>query len=197
MERKRILKSAVIISSMVIGIMVGYSIMPSIIISNTDEGTWQIVMYMNSAQAENVVLGSAESGWLSTFLLDYAEVAATVLAANATDWSTDATAMGYVDTDNTNDDIRSNDPFFFVVRARFNQTHAMDDAIFKNGSCACYLTVSGSETITNVLGVHAISRNNSADDFIWINFYWDDGVDGYRIINDGTLAWNITLMAKF
>jgi hypothetical protein len=73
----------------------------------------------------------------------------------------------------------------------------MDDAIFKNGSCACYLTVSGSETISNVLGVHAISRNNSADDFIWINFYWDDGVDGYRIINDGTLAWNITLMAKF
>ena len=145
------------------------------------------------------------SGWLATFLLDYAENPTTVLANNNTDWSTASTAMGYVDADNQEKNIKSEDPFYFVVRCRFNDT-VKSGGNFIGSRCRCTLTVSGDETISGVTqygdqtgssGGGVVSQNSSSDDFIWINFYWDDNNDGYRITDDGSLDWSITIEAKY
>ena len=140
-------------------------------------------------------------GWLSCFHLDYGQVPETVLANNATDWSASGDARGYVDTDNAVTDLKSEDPSYIVVRCRFD-----DDA--KNGSTwewdrfRVNLTVSGDETISDV-GEYDNSTSNgdavvsaSGSNYIYINFWWDDGSDGYRITDDGTLTWSISIYEK-
>jgi hypothetical protein len=140
-------------------------------------------------------------GWLSTFHLDYGQDPDTVLANNATDWSTSPNARGYVDSDNAETDLKSEDPSYICVRCRF------DDDSKESGSwnwsrLRVNLTVSGDETISDVgeydnsssAGDAVISASTSNQ--IYINFYWDDGVDGYRITDDGSLIWSITIWEK-
>jgi len=146
--------------------------------------------------------GDATSGWLSTFCLDYDATPTTALANNASydEWDN---VSGFVDADNTDTDLASDDPFYFVVRCRFNDT-VKDGSDFIGSRTRCILTVSGDETIggvahtgdsTGVTGGGVVSQNGS--NYIYVNFYWDDNDDGYRITDDGSLAWNITVEAKY
>jgi len=161
---------------------------------------WQIIWKFNSASASENAPGAGASGWLATFCLDYAETPANSLKTNATNgtydtWTTNVS--GYANADDTNYDLASEDPFYFVVRARFNKTHCWDVTQFLDSRCSIRLTVSGDETISDVEGTRVVSMNNSGYDYIYINFYWDDAVDGYRITDDGSLAWNVTISAKY
>jgi len=153
--------------------------------------------------------GASTSGWLATFVLDYAETPGTCLAANATDGSYDdwVNVSGYVDADDTDTDLASEDPGYFVVRCRFNDS-VKDGADFIGSRCRCTLTVSGDETVSAVAqvgdddgsdnnGGGQVSRNDTGDSYIWINFWWDDNSDGYRITDDGTLTWSILIEAKY
>jgi len=146
--------------------------------------------------------GAGASGWLSTFCLDYGEVPETVLENNATDWSSDATAIGYVDADDTDTDLKSEDPFYFVVRCRFNDT-VKDGASWNHSRVRCTLTVTGDEAIAGVAEYNNSASDGDAvisdetTDFLFVNFWWDDGVDGYKITDDGSLDWSITIEAKY
>lgn len=167
-----------------------------------DEGSleWHIIWEGNSASAAEADPGAAASGWLAFFCLDYAETPATCLATNATNGAYDGwgNVSGYQNTDDAAAmDLKSEDPFYFVCRARFNKTHAWDATMFMDNRCRIKLTVSGDETISDVAGTRAVSYNDSGEDWIWINFYWDDAVDGYKITDDGTLTWNVTISAKY
>ena len=167
------------------------------------EETWHLVQRVDS-WALGEATPSGGEGWLSAFILDYGEVPETVLANNATDWSASGDARGYVDTDNTETDLASEDPGYFVMRCVFD-----DDA--KNGSDWEYdrfrvnLTVSGDETISGVGeydnsttdGDAVVSGFNSTNDHIYVNFWWDDNVDGYRITDDGTLTWSISIYERY
>ena len=181
---------------------------PENIDTDTDTEEWHIVAQLDSDNLDalgEASPGSGASGWLSTFLLDYEQDPGTVLAVNGTDWSSDANTMGYVDTDDTNSDITSEDPFYFVVRARFND-NVKDGSDFIGSRCRCTLTVDGDETISGVAqlgddtgadnnGGGCVSQNGTS--YIYINFWWDDNSDGYRITDDGGLTWSITLEAKY
>lgn len=162
---------------------------------------WQTIYEVKMEDGKLLVTGEAEpgtstSGWLSTFCLDYAQVPGTVLQNNATDWEASGDVHAYVDTDDTETDLPSEDPFYFVIRSQFNRTHAHDGSTFIDARCRIFLTVSGDETISNVNGTAVISENETANMCIHINFYWDDEDDGYRITDDGNLDWNCTIQAK-
>lgn len=141
------------------------------------------------------------SQWLSFFVLDYAETVDTVLANNATDWSGAATARGYADSDSFNEDLAANDGGYFVCRCRFN-TSAKNGSTWEHDRFRVNLTVSGDETISDV-GVYDNSSNgdavvsNQEANWIFINFYWDDESDGYRIVLDGTLTISFTIYEKY
>ena len=176
-------------------------------LNDKDVETWHTIAELNSY---NFLLGENDpggvaSGWISTFCLDYAETPSTCLASNDTGagYSGWGNVSGYVDTDDTDTDLKSDDPFYFVVRCRFNDT-VKDGSDFMGNRCKCVLTVSGDETITAVAhigdntnnsGGGVVSQNGS--DFIYINFYWDDNDDGYRITDDGSLDWSIVIKAKY
>lgn len=140
-------------------------------------------------------------GWLSTFVLDYGQVPETVLANNATDWSASGDAHGYVDTDNTETDLKSEDPGYFVVRCIFDND-TLDGGSFNYSRVRVNLTVSGDETISDVGEYDNSSSDGDAvisaahANHLYVNFWWDDGVDGYRITDDGTLTWSISIYEK-
>ena len=174
---------------------------PKPVFVQNDEGTWHILWKISSASAAE--FGGYEAGntsWLSTFVLDYAETPGTCLLSNATagNYDTWTNVSGYQNADNADAmDMPSEDPGYFVVRGVFNKTHAYDDTKFMDNRCSIRLTVSGDETISDVEGTRIVSYNSSGGDYIYINFYWDDASDGYRITDDGSLAWNITISAQF
>lgn len=203
-EEKKLSKKAGVHWGILFGVIVvvlifGTRMMPTPVLEQDDEGTWQIVMKVSStALGAEADPGSGESGWLATFCLDYAETPATCLASNATDGAYDGwgNVSGYVSADDAEIDLKSEDPFYFVVRGRFNDT-VKDGSDFIDGRCKIMLTVSGDETISDVEGTRVVSYNDTGADYIYINFYWDDASDGYRITDDGSLAWNITVYAKY
>jgi len=140
-------------------------------------------------------------GWLSIFHLDYGQVPETVLANNATDWSASGDARGYEDADNQESDLKSEDPSYIVVRCMFD-SDAKDGASWNWSRFRVNLTVGGDETISDVgeydnsssAGDAVISENHT--NYIYINFWWDDGVDGYRVTDDGTLTWSISIYER-
>jgi hypothetical protein len=168
-----------------------------------DVGEWHLKQVVNSwdAVGEN---DPGDEGWLSSFHLDYAQVAGTVLAVNATDWEVSANARGYVDADGVTTDLKSEDPSFVVARCVFDD-EAKDGGSWNWSRYRVNLTISGDETIAGVgeydnsstAGDAVISGVNTANDHIYINFYWDDGVDGYRVTDDGTLTWSIAIYEKY
>lgn len=160
---------------------------------------WVLVQEVNSWDLGEYNPGA--EGWLSTFGLDYGQVPETVLANNATDWSASGDARGYVDTDNTETDMKSEDPFYPVVRCRFD-TDAKNGSTWEWDRFRVNLTLSGDETISGV-GEYDNSSSNgdavvsaSGSNYIYVNFWWDDGVDGFRITDDGTISWSISIYEK-
>ena len=178
------------------------------VINNDDtddyEETWHLV-----AEITLDALGEYDpgtEGWLSAWHLDYGQVPETVLQNNATDWSADANARGYVDVDDDTTDLKSEDPSYVCFRAKFDDD-AKDGGVWDYERFRINLTISGDETISD-RGESDNSTNdgsNSGDavisavgtNWIYINFWWDDNSDGYRITDDGTLTWGISIYEKY
>jgi hypothetical protein len=211
-ERKIISKKLGTTLGILIAITLIISAISIYVDMNEVEMEWREVARIDSSNfivGENDP-GESASGWLATFMLDYAETPATCLASNASGggYDTWGNVSGYVDYDGDGNpavDLPSENGAYFVVRCRFND-QVKSGGNFQGSRCRVRLTVSGDETIsalahvgdnTNTSGGGIVSQNNSADDWIWINFYWDDNSDGYRILDDGTLEWSIIVEARY
>lgn len=195
-KRKAGIRGGLVVG-LVFAFLASLFLMPHPVLEQDSEESWHVVWEGNLASAEGDP-GSGNSGFLSFFCLDYAEVPGTVLTGNATDWSAAANVSGYVDADDFNEDLKSDDPFYFVCRCRFTKDVCYDegDAQFVDTRCRCTLTVSGDETISGVAGTRVVSMNGS--EALYINFYWDDEDDGYRITDDGTITVSsILIEAKY
>ena len=174
---------------------------PKPIMVQNDEGSWHILWQGNLASAvEFSGFTTGNTSWLATLVLDYAEDPTVCLLSNATagNYDTWTNVSGYQNADNADPmDLPSEDPGYFVVRGVFNRTHCYDSTKFMDNRCSIRLTVSGDETISDVEGTRIVSYNETDGDYLYINYYWDDESDGYRIKDDGSLVWNITISAQF
>jgi hypothetical protein len=170
---------------------------------NEDELEWHIIQEITMSELILSPLGEATptgGGWLAFFLYDYDENP-TSLRSNATSGGYDSwvNVTGYADSDNWNMDLKSENATYYVCRVRFNQTQCWNGTAFRGERCRVTLNVtgdaSGALTATTVYGNDTaetwgggmISRNNTGEDYIWINFFWDDNSDGYWISDDGQL----------
>jgi len=197
------------VAAVAIAALVVFATFPRPELKVDDEGEWQVLWEINSASAAEANPGAGVSGWLATFCLDYAETPGTCLMSNGTagDYDNWGNVSGYQNADDAAAmDLASEDPFYFVVRCRFNESVCGDAGTLMSNRCKVALTVSGDETISaveiignddNIAGGGGafVSYNGSA--WLYINFCWDDGVDGYQITDDGTLTWSITISAKY
>jgi len=174
---------------------------PKPVMVQNDEGSWHVIWKVSSANAaEFSGFTAGNTSWLATFVLDYEEDPTVCLLSNATNGAYDGwdNVSGYQNADNADPmDLPSEDPGYFVVRGVFNRTHVYNTDKFMDNRASIRLTVSGDETISDVEGTRIVSYNETDGDYIYINFYWDDESDGYRITDDGSLVWNITISAQF
>lgn len=201
------LKTGLISAIIIVGLVVAFTFPKPILVQDEDGLEWHVIWKGNLASAAEADPGSGASGWLATWCYDYAETPSddNATAGNYDTWTTNVS--GYQSTDNAEAmDLASEDPFYFSVRCRFNDTNCGDAGTLMSNRCRVALTVSGDETISDVVlyghdtdladgGGAFVTTNNS--NWLYINFYWDDNVDGYCITDDGTLAWNITISAQW
>lgn len=178
--------------------------------SDNTEGSWHTVAVWRPGLSPlgEADPGAGSSGFLSIFLLDYAADVST-LGINGTDWEASGNVHAYADTDAFSEDVPSEDPFRIVVRARFTKAVCFDegDNQFVGNRTKCKITFSGDESGTIVhYGNHTeaatgggiCSYNDSGGDALFVNFYFSDGVNGYRITDDGSLTISlIELSAKY
>lgn len=169
-----------------------------------EEIVWQKTAEINPLGENDP--GAGTGGFMSIFWLDYGEVPETVLANNATDWSASGDVHAYEDADATTTDTVSDDPSYIVVRACFTQAQAMSGGDWNASRTRATLTCSGDETISQTVvgndtaetyGGGIESDNNSAYNKLYINFYFDDNSDGYRILADGSVTWSVVIEAKY
>lgn len=223
---KNFYKKAGILSAMLVMSIVAIVLLANISITETtdnlkatddinsiikeEEGEWRLKQTVNSkGEIWNALGTDAGSCWDSMFHLDYAQTPSTYLVDNSTDFSSDPNCDGFVSSDNQETDLASENGAFICCRCHFDDT-AKDGASWDWERFKVSLTVSGDETIS----AREESVNSSNDgsntgdavvqttggigtDYIYIVFYWDDNSDGYRITDDGSLVWSISIYEKY
>lgn len=169
------------------------------------ELTWQTI-YVWTPTGENDP-GHETGGFMSCFMYDYAETPTLDLADNTTDWSTNTSVVAYADADDWSEDTASENASYIVVRAGFTLAQAASGGVYNGSRCRVTLTTTGDETISQTItgnntaetyGGGIESENSTDEPKIYINFYFDDNSDGYRVTDDGSIVvTSIVIDAKY
>ena len=90
-------------------------------------------------------------------------------------------------------ETESEKTFVILSRHIFNRTHAWEGSNFNEDDCDVQITMTCTDwvvgaNINNVSGTAYVSRNETDDNYIYINFVWDNSGSGYQIADDATWA---------
>ena len=183
------------------GIMIGFIFIATIILSsvaireqtNPETGMATIKIDMGTAVAEYSPGGGAiESGWLEIYAYPHSADPGTDYAEN-TSATLEAASLAYADTDAWSESLVSETSFDIVIRGRWNKTHAWNFDQFVDTRCRIKLTVTCDDwavgsNIADIEGTLVVSRNDTSDDFIYANVYWNNAATGYQIKDGATLT---------
>ena len=189
-------------ASIIFGFVVAFLlVMSNIQLQLNNEGSWKIVWDGNLVSAAENDPGSGASGFLEFFIINHSATPATAYNENDSavleGWCT-AANLGYASADNFNIEVAHSVTFDIVVRVRFNKTNCWDGAKFIGSRTRVNITCSGDLVISDVTGTNVESYNNTGQNFIWINVYWDNGGAGYSINADDTFdVSEISIEAKY
>jgi len=174
-----------LISSIIVGLLVlSMSITEDVIIEKEEViRTWTFIA---DSLGDEAGLDNAtyESGILSIYFplhdatpdTTYLENDSDVLEAMCIDNGT-----GYVNTDDFRLEMPHSTAFDIVVRVRANKTVCWNGSAFIDAYARVNITSPGFSipTLTNMTPV--ISRNDTGQEYIWINFYINNAGSGYTI----------------
>jgi len=167
----------------VFGLLIGFNIQDIVPTSVETEEMWQKV-YIWTPLAEGDP-GTGASGFLEIFFINHSTEAATCYDENSSStlesWcvANMAGKTPYGTADEFDVELASEVSFDIVVRVRFNKTHAWETDKFNGGDCDCQITTSctswadGEDDANTSATYHVESRNDTGEDYIWINFVWD------------------------
>jgi len=185
--------SGIIFCVFVAGLLIGTNF--NDVVEYREEEMWQMVQRFTPLAEGNP--GAGASGFLEIFFINH----------SASDLNTtfNENSSGKLDFDL---ELASEVSFDIVVRVRFNKTHAWETNKFIDTDCDCQITTSctgwadGNDEANESArdrGAAVVSRNDTGDDYIWINFCWnadDDG--GYQLADDAVLTVSeIYIEARF
>jgi len=146
--------------------------------------------------------GSGNTGWLEIYIYPHDGDPGTTYAEN-TSATLEAASLAYADSDGWSESLVSETSFDIVVRVRWNKTHVWQTDKFIDSRARTNITVTCDDwavgsNIDDATGTLVVSRNDTSDDFIWCNIYWNNGGSGYQIADDATLTVSeISIEAKF
>lgn len=171
-------------------------------VETEDDGKeWQIIWEGNLAMAAEASVAAGESGFLGIYFINYTASPGVDYSRNNTGdefetWCT--TNMPgktpYANADNFRLEIDHSTSFNILVRVRFNKTHAWNGTAFIANDTRVEMQVNSSNwavgsDITNATdGIVVPSRNDSGDEHIWINFYWEAAGAGYQVAKNGVIT---------
>lgn len=165
-----------------------------------DPETWHLVWESNSALGAENDPGIADStSWLATFLLNWTDNDANEsLDDNATGGGYDAwgNVTGYINADDTESTIASEEAQYIIFRHRINASHCAAAGALNPERVRVYCTISGDETVTNQLCWNVVSANVTGY-MLYVNSFYNDTVNGLQIVDDGSMAWNISLYCLY
>jgi hypothetical protein len=175
------------------------------------EETWKPVYIWTPLGAEGDP-GAGASGFLEIFYMNISSQTGTGYGLNTSSthetWCDanmpSASPNAWANADNYEiSSFESEKTFIIMVRVRYNKTHAWETDHFNGADCDTQITVTCDDwavgsNINNVSGTAYETRNNTGEDYIWINFVWDNSGTGYQIADDATLTNSeIYIEAKF
>ena len=176
-----------------------------------EEQSWQKVQIWRPLGAENSTLvgsGFLEIFWINISTQDAGGYWSNTSSTHET-WS-DANMPGaspnaWASADNFDiQSFQSEKTFVIMVRARFNKTHAWETDHFNQADCDVHITVTCTSwavgsNINNVTAEHSNeTRNSTGEDYIWINYIWDNGGTGYQIADDAVMTTSeVYIEARF
>ena len=204
-NRKKAGKSLSMVFAVTIALLLLIFSMPQpVLVEN--EGSWNVVWRGNLAEAAEGNPGSGASGFLEIFYVNHsADEAADSYEENTSatieGWCT--AGYGYASADNFLLEISSAVTFDIVVRVRFNKTHAYETDHFVDTDCRVNITHTGLDgtALSDITGTNVITHNDSADEYIWMNVFWNNTASGHSIAAGGLAADNqcteISIEAKY
>ena len=145
-------------------------------LEQNEDGTWQVVhkVYFGAgAQAGEAIASGITSGFLEIIIInnsDPAEYEGENSSALLENW-TAVHGLGWASADNFNIEIAHQTTFDIIVRARWNKTHAWNGTAFIDTDTRCSINITGAVTIAGTMGTHDATRNDTSDNFIWINSF--------------------------
>jgi len=184
-----IFKASALLTFIVIGLISAKMYLPSvndaIYQQPTKTTAWQLIQIINPLDAEGNP-GATASGFLEIYFLNHTTTPTTAYNRNTT-----ATLEGWADAniaaltggshawanaDNFRCELKYGTTFDIVVRIRVNKTNCWDGVKFLNTSVRCDISLTGFNTagMTNINGTQIVTYNNTAAQFIWLNYYWQD-----------------------
>jgi hypothetical protein len=185
---KSIFKAGSLIGILMIGFVVGMVYLPSVhdaIYQQPKVTTmWHLIQVYDPLGAEGNP-GAGASGFLEIFFINHSAAPDTAFNRNLSttleSWCV-ANMPGktpYASADNFKVELNYGILFDIVVRVRLNKTHAWNGVCFISSNIMVNITLTGFNTagMSDLVGSQLITRNNSADSYIWLNYYWQD-VDG-------------------
>jgi len=128
--------------------------------------------------------GAGASGFLGVYFINHSagnDYATVNDSSTLETWCT-ANNLGYANANSFLVDIAHSTSFDVVVRVRGNRTHAYNtDKFFHTDLNVTWTSSDLSVGADTSMTRPTPSQNNSADNFIWMNFYDDNGGSGYTI----------------
>ena len=198
----------------VVGILLGTNFTEQTIYEpeHIEEEVFQVVQVFYPLESEGNP-GSGASGFLEIFWINISTQDSGGYWSNTSSthetWS-DANMPGcspnaWASADNFDiQSFESEKTFVIMVRARFNKTHAWETDHFNQADCDVHITVTCTSwavgsNINNVTAEHSNeTRNSTGEDYIWINYIWDNGGTGYQIADDAVMTTSeIYIEARF
>jgi len=212
MNKEKIKKSSVKLATVLAVVLICLSLYTFVFMNVKVDKTWHVTWEGSLAEATEASLTAGASQFLEIFFLNHTATPWTAYDDNVSshfetwcnvsldaDGAAGTTNHAYANADNFNLTLKWGTAMDIVIRCRWNKTHAWDGAQFLNSSCRINLTTTGGGiVITGETGVNVVSRNDTSDDFIWINVYWDNSGAGYTLAKNGVcMLSTISIQAKY
>ena len=205
-NRRKAGRSLSIVFGITITIMLIVFSMPKpVLVENEETETWHVIWKGTLAEAAEGDPGSGASGFLEIFYINHSGTPATAYTENSSatleSWCT--AGYGYASADNFKIQLSSAITFDLLGRFRFNKTHAYETDKFIDTDCRVNITHTGlnGNAISDVTGTLVVSHNDSSDEYLWANVYWNNAAAGYTIAAGGLAASNqcteISIEAKY